>query len=136
VIAPSQIQYQFASKFIPTSVLFNGQQLAQFCPVFTTNPVSVTLAIDPGMPTETINTQCSPGGAQPTPPESFWLAAWQYLHGNQNTITNWQIPGPNSFAHKDISSSKTLPFNPPAGITGTSQQVYTEKTTLDLNQPQ
>jgi hypothetical protein len=140
VIAPSQIQYQFTSKFTPMAVLGDGKTtLAQFCRVTTTTPVSVSLTLDPGMPTESFSTQCSAAGAPSLPPQTYWLAGWSFLHhtlNNQSTITGWQIPGPNSFAHKDITSTATVPFTLPPGTTGTSQQVYTEKTTLDLNQPQ
>ncbi len=139
VISPSQIQYQFTSRFNPASIMVNGQQFAQFCPVYTTTPVSVSLTIDPGMPTESFSNVCSAPGQPPLPPETYWLASWDALNNANRgpaAITGWQIPGAGSFAHKDISLTQTIPFTPPPGTSGTSVTVYTEKTSLDLNQPQ
>jgi hypothetical protein len=50
-------------------------------------------------------------------------------------ITDWQIPGPNSFAHKAFSFSKDYPIPAGPGFTGGGMGTITEKTVLDLNQP-
>jgi hypothetical protein len=130
----SEIKYQFTPKFNPRAVRTNGQLLCQFCPMFTTTPVSVTLIVNPGLPAETITLPPCGGGVMPT--SNFWFAFWDIAHFSAKTpdmgvFVNWQIPGPgmNSFAHKDIQQAVT-------GSSSGGTTTVIEITKLDLNQPQ
>jgi hypothetical protein len=136
VVTPSEIKYQFTPKYTATAVLKGNMKLAQFCPVYTTAPVSVSVVVNPGMPTETTNIQCSLSGSHPPATTMDWLTGWNDIHshfGDGNTIANWQIPGSSSFAHKDISRSTQQSVT---SFVGAIPGTITEKTTLDLNQPQ
>jgi len=124
VTAPkSQIQYQLTPKFNPKAVLSNGQTLTQFCPVYSTTPVSVTLAVDPGSPQDSITVACTMVPPV-TLPVNYWKSSWSGFHmADGGVITGFQIPGSGSFAHKEVD--QTIPSS--VGPTN-------EKTTLDLNQ--
>jgi len=124
VTAPkSQIQYQFIPKYNPKAVLSNGQTLTQFCPVYSTTPVGVTLAVNPGSPQDSITVSCTMVPPV-TLPVNYWTSSWSGFHmADGGTITGFQIPGNGSFAHKEID--QTIPSS--VGPTN-------EKTTLDLNQ--
>lgn len=131
----SVMRYQWKPIYNPNIYRNNGETLCQFCPgnKFDTSPVEVILGVDPGMPSESYQTQCSAGGQLPSTPGPSWLSMWDSFHEPEgNAIINWQIPGENSFAHKDISRS--LSFPPPAPFSGNEN--ITEKTTLDINQAQ
>jgi hypothetical protein len=124
VTAPkSEIRYQFTPKFNPQAVLSNGQTLAQFCPVYSTTPVSVSLAVDPGSPQDSITVTCT--HAPPvTLPVNYWTSTWSGFHmADGGVITGFQIPGSGSFAHKEVDQTISSSVGPAS-----------EKTTLDLNQ--
>jgi hypothetical protein len=124
VTAPkSQIQYQFTPKFNPRAVLSNRQPLTQFCPVFSTTPVSVTLAVDPGSPQDSLTVNCTM--APPVTLQlNYWKSTWSGFHmADGGVITGFQIPGSGSFAHKEIDQTVSSSVGP-----------TNEKTTLDLNQ--
>jgi hypothetical protein len=131
----SVIRYQWKPIYNPNIYRNNAETLCQFCPgnKFDSSPVEVILGVDPGMPSESYQTQCSAGGQLPSTPGPSWLSMWDSFHVPEgNAIINWQIPGENSFAHKDISRSMSFP--PPAPFGGSEN--ITEKTMLDINQPQ
>jgi hypothetical protein len=125
----SEIQYQYTPKFQPQAVFGSDRKLlASFCPAYDKSPVSVTLLLDPGMPMEKGSLTCT--GVSPMPlSSSYWQQAWTLFHPSGGTIAGWQIPGGNSFAHKDFSQSTSL-----SGDLGRTANIA-EKTKLDLNQP-
>jgi hypothetical protein len=96
--------------------------------VYKTTPVSVTLAVNRGIPQDGVTTTCL--GA-PVAQTNYWQTFWNTVHGAMSSeggvITGWQIPGGNSFAHKEYNQTVTLNIS---GVQATEQQ----KTTLDLNQ--
>ena len=104
-------------------MLSNGQTLTQFCPVYSTTPVGVTLAVNPGSPQDSITVSCTMVPPV-TLPVNYWTSSWSGFHmADGGVITGFQIPGSGSFAHKEID--QTIPSS--VGPTN-------EKTTLDLNQ--
>ena len=126
----SEIKYQFTPKYNPQAPISggNGATLAQYCPVYDKSPTEVTLALDIGSPVDNASISCV---GQSTSVETDWaLDAWKALHMQDGgVITSWQIPGSNSFAHKE--TTQTFPIDQPL-TTGTA----TMKETMDLNQPQ
>jgi hypothetical protein len=128
VTAPnSQIQYQYTPKFQSQPVYGSDRKLlASFCPAYDTSPASVTLVLDPGQPRENFgDLVCAgphPVGGNPLAAlPGLWRLFWTAFHPS-GTVTDWQIPGASSFAHRDFSQNLRGTFT-------------TEKTKLDLNQP-
>jgi hypothetical protein len=134
VTAPnSQIQYQYTPKFQSQLVYGSDHKLlASFCPAYDTSPTSVTLVLDPGQPRENFGDLVCPGphpvGGNPLAAlPGLWKTFWTSFHPS-GTVTDWQIPGASSFAHKDFSQNLQY--------TSASRTAdIAEKTKLDLNQP-
>ena len=138
-LPPSVIKYQWNPIYNPNIYRNNGEALCQYCPggKFDTLPVLISLALDPGMPSESYQTQCSAPVSVPTNIGPTWLSLWNYFHPTDaSAFKDWQIPGSNSFAHIDISRTVPYSFPAPAPFTGGGNESITEKTMLDLNQPQ
>ena len=125
----SRIDYQFTPTLSADAKLYNGQTLAQFCPVYKTKPVAVTLAVNPGSPQDSVVTDC-PGASIGPLPTNYWQGFWNTTHGaasaENGVITGWQIPGSSSFAHKEYKQNLSLSID---GV----QVTELENSTLDLN---